>query len=373
MSQEVVAVRRARAAILTFEGPHLVAYNFLTGTTAALSTTGAEILASALDWRELADLRRTVAAVTGLEQATFELDGLLEASLLLRAGSEAAERDAQYENEWDWGLITGAYHFGSKNQKYMPPQDVPEFLSQRMSTTPARPLHRSNVRYQPVIDMPSPSADNELLDLMRRRRSHRGFDPDPDAEISLDQLRDCLFAGLGITGFARVPFESEELPLKMTPSGGGRNPYEGYVISRKVNDLPPGIYHYSGAENSLGRVSWEAIPKLHELLGGQTWMDDAAALVLLVADLRRTMRKYAFPTAYRVVLLEAGHIAQNILLAATHHELASVPTCALDDAGMEALVGTRDLTRCAVYAVALGQRAEASAVDLQEIRPNPRC
>ncbi|MDV4159365.1 MULTISPECIES: nitroreductase family protein [Rhizobium] len=35
------------------------------------------------------------------------------------------------------------------------------------------------------------------------------------------------------------------------------------------------------------------------------------------------------PTGFRVVLIEAGHIAQNMLLAATASGLVATPTCAL--------------------------------------------
>ncbi|MGO7624572.1 nitroreductase family protein, partial [Rhizobium ruizarguesonis] len=37
------------------------------------------------------------------------------------------------------------------------------------------------------------------------------------------------------------------------------------------------------------------------------------------------------PTGFRVVLIEAGHIAQNMLLAATASGLVATPTCALND------------------------------------------
>lgn len=365
-----LTVRRARAVALALEGPHLVACNFLEGSTAALSPAGLGVLAAAEEWCTPDALRRSLGPGVEPGRLSAEVDSLLTARLLLAAGSEEAERDAEYERDWRWGLATGLYHFGSRNQPYMPPEAVGDFLSVQMAATPPVELHESNAGHRPTIDLPPPDGASPALDLMRRRRSHRGFDE--SVAITLDALRDCLFAGLGITGFARVPFEPHELPLKMTPSGGGRNPYEGYVLARHVENLPRGVYHYSGAENSLGRTGWDELPAFHELLGGQTWMDGAAALLLLVADLRRTMRKYAFPTAYRVVLVEAGHIAQNILLAATERGLASVPTCALDDAAIERLCTLDGLSRAVVYAVALGPPGQPSAVDLRDIRPNPR-
>jgi nitroreductase len=73
-----------------------------------------------------------------------------------------------------------------------------------------------------------------------------------------------------------------------------------------------------------------------------------------------------------VVLLEAGHIAQNILLAATARGLASAPTCAITDRVAERLCGLDPVTQAAVYAVAVGPRsALRSRADMTEIAPNP--
>ena len=101
------------------------------------------------------------------------------------------------------------------------------------------------------------------------------------------------------------------------------------------------------------------------------WFDHAATLILLVANFERTMWKYPHPTGYRVVVLEAGHIAQNIILAATAHDLASTPTCALSDVEAEALTGSKSITSTTMYCVALGRRSRTpTAVDPLQIIDN---
>ena len=87
----------------------------------------------------------------------------------------------------------------------------------------------------------------------------------------------------------------------MTPSGGARNPYEAYVYVRRVTDIKPGIYHYSGLTNSLGFITDSALPEPGDILGEQSWFDDAAAVILLVANFERTWWKYPHPTGFRVV------------------------------------------------------------------------
>ena len=76
-------------------------------------------------------------------------------------------------------------------------------------------------------------------------------------------------------------------------------------------------------------------------------------LLMLVADLRRTMWKYRDPNAYRVVLIEAGHIGQNVMLAATRHGLSACPTAALAQARIRKALGLRRITDAPVYAMTL--------------------
>jgi len=207
---------------------------------------------------------------------------------------------------------------------------------------------------------------------MAERRSTRAFDA--ARPLPLAALADCLYSGFAIVAFgmSSVPGEGA-LPLTPTPSGGARNPFEAYVVARSVEGLAPGVYHYAGVDHSLGLLRAAPPPALDALLGGQAWFADAAAVVFLAASFERCWWKYPHPTGFRVVLLEAGHIAQNLLLAAAAHGLAAVPTCALADRAVEEALGLDRLKQAAVHAVALGVRAAApSPFDLGDVRPNPR-
>ena len=143
------------------------------------------------------------------------------------------------------------------------------------------------------------------------------------------------------------------LPLGVTPSGGARNPFEAYVIIRRSSEISPGIYHYSAVEHSLGRVDQELPERLNHLFANQEWVDDMSVIVVLTAIFERTMWKYEDPNAYRVVLIEAGHIAQNIMLAATDQGLSACPTAALSHTGLRDLFGLEEMTHVPLYALTL--------------------
>ncbi len=246
---------------------------------------------------------------------------------------------------------------------------VGRVLAERVAVVPQVPLFATNEAYADVVPLPSPRCD-DMFGVMRARRSYRGFGEGP---VTLEQLGDCLFSGLGITAFIDTLIPgADKLPLKMTPSAGARNPYEGYVYVRRVVGLRPGVYHYSGLENSLGLVQDTYQPSVAEVLAGQPWFDGAAAVILLVADFERTMWKYPHPTGYRVVVIEAGHIAQNILLAATANGLASAPTCALSDSVAERLLGLDALTSSVMYTISIGEKSDQpTEADAVGQTPNP--
>ena len=79
----------------------------------------------------------------------------------------------------------------------------------------------------------------------------------------------------------------------------------------------------------------------------------AAAVVLIAAIFGRTRFKYGL-RGYRFALLEAGHVAQNVLLAATALGLAAVPLGAFYDRRMDAFLGLDGVNESSLYAIALG-------------------
>jgi SagB-type dehydrogenase family enzyme len=76
--------------------------------------------------------------------------------------------------------------------------------------------------------------------------------------------------------------------------------------------------------------------------------------LFLTAVFERTMSRYG-PRGYRYVLLEAGHVAQNLCLVATELELGTLCLGGFRDAAINELLGLDPRGEGAVYAVAIGQ------------------
>jgi SagB-type dehydrogenase family enzyme len=125
--------------------------------------------------------------------------------------------------------------------------------------------------------------------------------------------------------------------------------------------VEPGIYHYSALQHSLAPVGDAPAPRPSELLPEQHWVDDAGAIVFLVANFDRTMWKYGEPFAYKTILMEAGHIAQNIAVTCAKHGLTANPTMGIDDNRIERALGLAQPLQSALYALSIGHPDAPSA------------
>lgn len=151
-----------------------------------------------------------------------------------------------------------------------------------------------------------------LQEVLQRRVTCRCY---ASTSLALDDLSTLLVAAYGITG--RTTFGSLEFLERPVPSAGGLYPLELYVLARRVEKIEPGIYHYAVVGHGLEQVREVLVPRaLNDyLFMGQHYATDAAATVVIAAEGGRTLGKYG-DRGYRYVLLEAGHCAQNLNLAA---------------------------------------------------------
>lgn len=97
--------------------------------------------------------------------------------------------------------------------------------------------------------------------------------------------------------------------LRAAPSSGALFPSELYVAARTVDGLAPGLYHYDPEHHRL-----DALGPLPPTLGAAD-ADRADAAIVLSSIFRRTGYKY-HNRAYRYAAADAGHLLENVRLAA---------------------------------------------------------
>lgn len=176
------------------------------------------------------------------------------------------------------------------------------------------------------------------------RRSEREF---KDMPLSLLELSRLLHYAYGIT-------EKRE-QLRAAPSAGALYPVEIYPVANNVEGLAQGIYRYFVADHSLALVregDFRHQMMRHAL--GEEMMEQASVVLVLSAVFERSAWRYR-ERAYRYILLEAGHISQNIYLVATALGLGTCAVGAFDDQGYNKIMGLDGKKESVIYLMPVGK------------------
>src|SRR5437588_101770 len=183
-----------------------------------------------------------------------------------------------------------------------------------LPTTPAPPQFKT-IRGADALRLPTHEiASDTFFETLHARRTHREF---AKGKISLQNVSKLLQTTWGVQGYLATNVFGR-LPYKTSPSGGARHPGEVYLMALRVDGLERGMYHYQARDHRLARLPAKVSPRMASAYcAGQPYFAGAAALFIMTAVFARTMWKYGRARAYRVVLLETGHLCQTFCLTAS--------------------------------------------------------
>ncbi|WP_336204997.1 SagB/ThcOx family dehydrogenase [Nonomuraea sp. LPB2021202275-12-8] len=197
--------------------------------------------------------------------------------------------------------------------------------------------------------VPAPLAS--LHALTRSRRSVHDHDGPALRRAELDAI---LTTACGVTGTLRP--QGHGVPLRAYPSSGGRYAIEVYPAVLAVDGLPSGVYRYDARASALdpvraGEVRADvlgaALPKERATLGS------AAALICLTGVFARHEDRHG-EGGYRMLIAEAGHLSQNLVLAATALGVHARPVSGLFDDLVNRALGLEGEEEQFVLGVLLG-------------------
>jgi SagB-type dehydrogenase family enzyme len=197
------------------------------------------------------------------------------------------------------------------------------------------------------ISLPRPGALGASLEtVIRTRQSERAFSARP---VSIEELAKLLLLGGGVT-------KDQAVPRRAAPSPGGLYPIEMYPLAFSVQGLAPAVYHYATLDHELELIRPVAdIGASKEFLPSDFLSARPALVIALTAVFPRVQMKY-LERGYRFALLETGHIAQNLLLAATALDLAAAPVGGFWDDPFNDLLGLEPATEAVLYAIVVGHK-----------------
>jgi SagB-type dehydrogenase family enzyme len=144
---------------------------------------------------------------------------------------------------------------------------------------------------------------------------------------------------------------------RVVPSAGGLYPLDIHVVARGVESVPDGVYRFEPADERLEPRPDRRLGDVEAAIFNPEFIANANMLVLMAAHFPTTQKKYG-PRGYRYVLIEAGHAAQTLCLAATELGCAHLCMGGFDDDRLNRALGLDPLDEGVIYCLAVGFAAE---------------
>jgi SagB-type dehydrogenase family enzyme len=346
-------LRRARTLFAYWEQGRLCFQNFAARETIEAAPLVCELLDFFGRWRKRDE---AVARFKDYTAASIRsaVEELLGYRLLLRQGSAAAAQDSRIAEEWSPWFPAASFHFATKDAPYVDRSRWSIARRRKLVSRKAKPANVVRVAHRGKIALkPRRFTETEFVRVLTARRTHWRF---ANESVSVENISELLALVWGVTGYADSPLFGRSF-LKTSPSGGARHPGEVYLMALRVSGLAPGLYHYQPARHELERIATGADPEqASRYCAGQRFVKRAAALFFMTAVFPRTMWKYSDPRAYRVVLLETGHLCQTFCLVATWLGLAPFCTAALRDTLIERDLKIDGIRESVLYVSGIGAR-----------------
>lgn len=323
-----------------------------------------ELLAHATEPRtreELVNFLRTEAGLTG--EISWRLVDFCAEKELLRteaaAGSdEAVAALARWRSHgWDAAAL---YHFFTRDFPFLDYSRADAYTTDQGLMREYKGKWQEPGRYKEYPGRPFIPLDvfaDSLAKVSLHAIQDAALPQPPAALVDRASLGTLLYYTFGQTGAIRYPIV-EPLLRRTSPSGGARHPTEGYVaIFDAIDDIPPGLYHYSVKEQGLAEITpgdfrarvFSSLATVSEREG----LEPRAA-IFYTSMVERNMWRYREPRTYRVIHLDLGHLTRTSYLVATALGIPTFAHHGMDEAAIEALLGLNPIHESVFWYMVLG-------------------
>ena len=235
-------------------------------------------------------------------------------------------------------------------------EEMKNIVSDQMKDLPQPPLQIEFDKDSEIIDLIPISKikirNDNLIQNIENRKSHRQYKDEP---LTLEELSFLLWASQGVKSVYERNNKSYAT-LRTVPSGGARHPFETYLLINNVTGLKRGLYRYLAIEHKLmfiGELENQS-ERIIDATLGQKFTGKAAAVFIWSCIAYRGEWRYNI-AAHKAMLLDAGHICQNLYLACEGINAGTCAIAAYDQEKVDKIIEVDGENEFSVYLSPVGK------------------
>lgn len=218
---------------------------------------------------------------------------------------------------------------------------------------PAPPIQKPYSKEAKILKLPRKEAwktiqGTNLITAIEERQSMRKYSGEP---LNIEELSFLLWATQGIKKQV-----NQATAKRTVPSAGCRHSFETYLRVANVDSLEQGIYRYLPLEHALVFVHSVsgASKKLNAATLNQRFIS-SAPVVFIWSTIPYRMEWRYDRAAHRVILIDVGHVGQNLYLACEAINAGTCAIAAFDQEKMDAFIGVDGEEEFVVYLAPVGK------------------
>lgn len=200
-----------------------------------------------------------------------------------------------------------------------------------------------------LVQIPEPDflddVEGSFLELIELRSSVRQYSGE---ELTQKQLSFLLWCTQGVKMVT-------DRTVRNVPSAGARHAFETYLLIRNVEGITPGVYRFLAIEHLLVKVGGEEMMNEIAERGCKQPIVQTASVVFFWAAQSDRMTWRFGERGYRYLMLDAGHICQNLYLAAGAIKFGACAIGAFDDDAMNEILGLDGENAFVLYGASVGK------------------
>lgn len=200
-----------------------------------------------------------------------------------------------------------------------------------------------------LVQIPEPDflddVEGSFLELIELRSSVRQY---TGGEMSAKQLSFLLWCTQGVKMVT-------DRTVRNVPSAGGRHALETYLLIRNVEGIAPGVYRFLAIEHLLVKVGGEDMMEEIASRGCTQPIVKTASVVFFWGAQADRMTWRFGERGYRYLMLDAGHVCQNLYLAAGAIKFGACAIGAFDDEAMNEILGLDGQNAFVLYGASVGK------------------
>jgi SagB-type dehydrogenase family enzyme len=226
-------------------------------------------------------------------------------------------------------------------------------VSDQSKGLPQPPLELPHDPAARVTPLPAPDPGHivkaDFHQCLLHRRSRRHWTGEP---ISAEQLGFLLWATQGVEEVLGDDYAT----LRPAASGGARHTFETYLVLNHVTGIAPGVYRYLPLSHALVFLftAPDMAEKVSEATFGQRFVASAAVAFFWSAIPYRGEWRYT-TAAHKVMLIDAGHMCQNLYLACEALGLGTCAVGAYDQKAIDAFLHLDGKDEFVIYLAPVGK------------------